>query len=73
MPSKEVQTRNHEGELMFHRTLSEAFEWAEIDDEVWKISFNFMGERIRLVRNGGAGWWHEPIELSDVTASVDSP
>jgi hypothetical protein len=64
----EVQTRNEEGELRFFKTLNEAFDHAEKDKTVWKISFSFGEERVRLVRKGKR-WVYEDI-LGDIKKAV---
>jgi hypothetical protein len=46
-----VQTRSDGGELKYFDSLKEAFEYAEKHHDVWKISFNFGNERVRLVRD----------------------
>jgi len=65
MVETEVQTRNEDGELQFFDTLSKAFEYAKKDRTVWKISFDYAGERIRLVRRQARdeydSWLYEPF------------
>src|SRR5919109_3966726 len=60
-----VQTRNAEGELRFWPTVLRAFEHAKQDATVWKVSFWFRGERIRLVRvdlpDENVAWVYEPL------------
>jgi len=46
----EVQTRSEENGLKFFKTVKEAFEEANKDKTVWKISFSVGEERVRLVR-----------------------
>jgi len=46
----EIQLRTHEGDLPRVSSLKEAFEAAEQDPEIWKISWTEGDHRIRLVR-----------------------
>jgi hypothetical protein len=48
----EVQTRSETTGLRYFKTLDEAFSHAEEDDTVWKISFIFGKESVRLVKRG---------------------
>ena len=59
----EVQTRNEKSELRFFSSLVEAFKHSEKDKTVWKISYDYAGERIRMVRTGKSSWSFQPIEL----------
>jgi len=55
------QTRNESGQLKLCGTLKEAFDEAEKDPTVWKIST----DGVRLVKRivmGGTCWNNEPIE-----------
>jgi hypothetical protein len=62
--SDSVQTRSEMNGLVFFDTVAEAIRHAEIDDTVWKISFDAStGERIRLVREHGHTWVYDPIVL----------
>jgi hypothetical protein len=45
-----VQTRAEDGSLCYFPTLSEAMKFADQNKSVWKLSFSFEGERVRLVR-----------------------
>lgn len=51
-----VQTRDIGGGLEYFKTVSEAKKFAEGNLEVWKISFTFNGERVRLVRDKDNTW-----------------
>lgn len=69
LPDKEVQTRNTEGETLFFETIKEAFQQADLDPTVWKISWSDPDteERVRFVREEeNAGWKFEL--LADVIA-----
>lgn len=58
----EVQTRDECGQLKFFETLRAAFEHAERDPTVWKISFEAAtGERVRLVWGADGRWIYEDI------------
>jgi len=63
MTETEVQTRNDAGELRFFKTISEAFEHSVNDSGVWKISFSYAGEQVRLIRTIKNMWCYEPIDL----------
>ena len=55
------QTRNESGQLKLFNTLKEAFDEAERDETVWKIST----DGVRLIKRlvwGGICWNNEPIE-----------
>ena len=58
----EVQTRNHSGELKFFQTPKEAFDYAEENSSVWKVSF----EGTRFVRveavDGKWVWAYQPMD-----------
>lgn len=57
----EVQTRNEKGQLTFFATLKEAFDHAEADQTVWKISFSLpTSERVRMVKLNRR-WVYEDI------------
>lgn len=61
-----AQTRDNHGACVEWPSVSEAFEYALGDPEVWKVSFPDPGnseKRIRLVRNSVNTWVYEPIEL----------
>lgn len=60
MDNKRVQTRSISGELKYHNTLTEALIYAKANEGVWKISFSFEEERVRLVRSP-EGWVYEDI------------
>jgi len=67
---EEVQTRNADSELKFFGTIGGAFTHSKTDPTVWKISFSFAGERVRLVRHlGSDAWEYEPILLSEEAVS----
>lgn len=62
----EVQTRSEETGLQFFTSLQEAFNYAEVHKDVWKISFNAEdGSRCRFVKaltmGSGVVWKFEPI------------
>lgn len=49
-----IQTRSTTGELKYFPTLRRALDAAEIDSNIWKISFAInAGERCRLIRDSG--------------------
>ena len=55
------QTRSEVNGINFHLTLEEAFQRAEVDDSIWKISFNAEdGTRVRLIRTN-EGWTYQDI------------
>lgn len=58
----EVQTRNHSGELKFFQTPKEAFDYAEENPSVWKVSFD--GTRFVKVEgiNGKWAWDYQPMD-----------
>ena len=54
--------RSEESGTTYADTLSEAIELADLDETIWKISFNAAnGERVRLVRSISDDWCYEPI------------
>ena len=57
-----VQTRNHSGELKFFQTVKEAFDYAEENSSVWKVSF----DETRFVRvetvDGKWAWAYQPMD-----------
>lgn len=62
-----VQTRSEDSGLEEFATLKEAFDRAEEDKSIWKISFTISsGERVRLVREWDQYfkdiWVYEPID-----------
>lgn len=59
----EVQTRDYDGMLHFYPTVKQAFEAAEVDKLVWKVSFPTAdGARARFVRTDDQrGWIYEQI------------
>ena len=60
----EVQTRDEYGNLRFFTgdgRVREAFDYADKDPDVWKISFNYDGEIIRLVRDANGNWTKHPM------------
>lgn len=63
-----AQTRSNDGETLVWETIAEAFEHAEQNNRVWKISFNDTdGRRVRLVRvdaiaGGEPVWAYRPME-----------
>lgn len=58
----EVQTRNHSGELKFFQTPKEAFDYAEENSSVWKVSFE--GTRFVKVEtvDGKWAWAYQPMD-----------
>ena len=57
---EEYQTRTHDGELKFFPKLSEAFEYAWANPEVWKISWTRTnGQRARFVKQAESGMWKD--------------
>jgi hypothetical protein len=61
--SIEIQTRNDEGELKFFNSLKSAFNYADIDKTVYKISYTIGKSRYRLLKYGN-DWNNEPIILT---------
>jgi len=57
---EQVQTRSEVSHIKYFDTIGEAFDKVKRDNTVWEISFQFNGERVRLVRGLG-GWHYEPI------------
>jgi hypothetical protein len=63
----EVQTRSESNGLRFFTSVYNAFEAAERDSSIWKISFNAQnGERVRLIREFDVPtakmiWKYEPM------------
>jgi hypothetical protein len=56
-----IQTRNHLGEILDHKTLQDALAHAREDQTVWKISFEIIdGSRVRLIKTD-EGWTYENI------------
>lgn len=55
-----VQLRSEETGIVTANTLKEAFALAEADPTIWKISFGFGSERVRLVRENNR-WVYESI------------
>lgn len=56
-----VQTRSEENGLRQFDTIKEAFDHSLEDPTVWKISFTYRQERVRLISNGDGSWIYEPI------------
>lgn len=58
----EFQTRNQNGELVFHSTMENALNYAEKHKDIWKISYTTPDtkERIRLVKMEN-GWVLETV------------
>ena len=46
----EIQTRTVEGEILLHKSLHEALEYANQHQNVYKISFSIDGEFVKLNR-----------------------
>lgn len=73
----EVQTRNEAGALQVFESLRLAFNHAEQDLSVWKVSFNAEdGSRVRLIRcwdeqQGKTCWSFEPLLPSDIPPPVE--
>ena len=60
----EFQTRSEITGLMFFSTLREAFNEANRDRTIWKISFSVNGEPVRLKRqliDGQAYWIYSDV------------
>jgi hypothetical protein len=57
-----IQTRKRDGSLQFFDSFKEAFEYAQANKEVWKIS----SKGVRLVRvvdtDGEDAWSYQPLE-----------
>lgn len=62
-----LQTRSEKDGLNYFATLSEALKFAEQNKSVWKISFSFEGERVRLVRRDDGF----VVELLDIEGVVN--
>lgn len=66
----EVQTRSEENGIHIYHSFDEAMNAAKIDPTIWKISFAYGKERIRLVKyvddqhplNGA--WIYEPLHIA---------
>ena len=69
----EVQTRNHSGDLKFFQTVKEAFDYADENMSVWKVSF----EGTRFVRveavDGRWVWDYQPMDkiIAAVTKAME--
>jgi len=63
----EVQTRDRQGQLEYFSTLKEAYEHAQKNPDVWKISFPLAtGERVRLVKMSNDWVWQDIVrEVED--------
>jgi len=64
MSNFEVQVRSEKTGIRTFPTIKEAFDFAETNFDVWKISFDAAnGERVRLVRFGVSAntFLYEPI------------
>ncbi|MGW8181963.1 MAG: hypothetical protein ACWGQW_24815, partial [bacterium] len=67
----EVQTRSSCGELKYFASLREAQDYAEKNQEVWKISFAVeSGERVRLVKRGTVWVWEDIMREVEKQFSV---
>jgi len=63
-----IQTRDHSGELRYFETFLDAYQYARRTPTVWKISFNFAGSRVRLVRLADG----EPFTLDFMEEQLDA-
>jgi len=61
-----IQTRSEETGIKWFETVKEAFDKAEKDKTIWKISFSMNDEQVRFVRRTNNSWVFEPIELMKV-------
>jgi len=67
----EVQTRDGDGAIIQFKSLEQAFDYADKNENVWKVSFKVEdGSRARFVRSsiyGGAVacWVFDPIIIDD--------
>lgn len=71
----QVQTRSDEGGLRYFGSLQEAFDYAEKNKDVWKISFNAEdGSRCRFVKTRALAvvdtevqctWVFEPLDVTN--------
>ncbi len=62
----EVQTRQLTGAIIQHSSLKEAFDFANANGYVWKVSFNAEdGTRCRFTRynSNKPAWMFDPIEI----------
>lgn len=58
----QYQTRSETNGLLHFDTLAKAFQVAEADPTIWKISFSLPnGERVRLVRYADPKWIYQDI------------
>jgi len=53
----DFQTRSEENGIKYFKTLDDAFQHAQEDLSVWKISFKEKDQRIRLVRESDSNCW----------------
>lgn len=62
----DVQLRTEEGELIYFDFVFDAFRYADVHPEVWKISWREDGKkhRVRLVRDKWSNWKFEPMIIS---------
>ena len=59
----EIQVRSDETGMRYFETFKEAFEYAEKDKTVWKISWWDTDKvKVRMIRHGDF-WNYEPIVL----------
>ena len=74
--AEEIQTRNEEGELKYFPSLRAAFAHVQTDPTVWKVSWSYHSERVRLVRTVrlvkegsewkyDTSWVYEPILVEE--------
>jgi hypothetical protein len=57
----QVQTRNDEGELKYFRSVTGAFKYAKLHEDVWKISWAEGHRRVRFIRLNTDAWVYQPI------------
>lgn len=72
----EVQTRSEENGILLFETVREAFEFAEKDESIWKISFTDTDDsRARWVKlpgfchDGKSIWVFDPFPTADEIAA----
>jgi len=70
----EIQTRTHDGTLRLFDDVKDAFNYANSNKEVWKISFG----GVRLVKihaeNWGDAWYYQPMDkiVQEAMAKAES-
>ena len=63
-----VQVRSEETGIREYPTVLEAFNAAEDDKTIWKISFSLGEERVRFIRDENQldNWRHEPLITEEI-------